>query len=135
LHRSPSNTGGHEVREQRRAGEQLVPAVPLDLLLGGLRLDVCKIDAQGHDHRVLAGLRQTLGRNPQARVLVEFWLEGMETRGLQPRDVLDGYRALGRPLGLLDKGGAVVSASDEEILAAAEAWKGRFVDLVLGRRR
>ena len=68
-------------------------------------------------------------------VLVEFWLDSMEERGVSPADVLTGYRALGRPIGLLEAGGSVVPASDDDIMAAAMAMQPyRWVNIVLGAR-
>ena len=114
------------------AGDTLVPALTIDELVAGERVDVVKIDTQGADDAVVRGLRATIGANPDIKVLIEFWLEGMADRGLAPERVLAAYRALGRPLGLLGDGGAVTRAGDEEILATARGWAGQFVNLVLG---
>ncbi|MBJ7329662.1 MAG: FkbM family methyltransferase [Solirubrobacteraceae bacterium] len=132
---SEVNRGDHQVRPDRAdAAAQLVPAGPLDELLGEHAvLDVVKVDTQGVDHEVIAGLRTTLARSPDPQVLVEYWLEGMEDRGIDPREVLGGYRGLGFELALLGDDGTATAATDDEVIAACEAWAGRFVNLVLHR--
>jgi FkbM family methyltransferase len=132
LRRSATNTGDH--RTFAPDGEALVPSVTLDELLAGQRVDVVKIDTQGADHHVVAGLEGALRRDPACVTLIEFWLDGMQERDVDPRGVLAGYRALGRPLALLRGGGELVPADDDAILAAATGWEGRWVNLVLGAR-
>ena len=132
LHRSPTNTGDH--RAFAPDGQALVPSVTLSELLAGQRADVVKIDTQGADHHVVEGLADALGRFPGCVTLIEFWLEGMEERELDPRAILARYRAFRRPLGLLGEGGEVTPADDDTILATAAGWEGRWVNLVLGAR-
>jgi FkbM family methyltransferase len=126
------NRGDHQVGVDAGPA-RLVPAAPLDELLGELVVDVVKIDTQGADHEAIAGLGATLARSPGAVVLAEFWLEGLEERGIEWRDVLRGYRDAGFAIALLEDDGATRPASDEQVLAACEAWEGRFVNLVLRR--
>jgi FkbM family methyltransferase len=134
LHFNEDNAGDHQVHPERDGGSQgvLVPALPLDEVLRDVTVDVVKIDTQGADHHVIAGLKETLRANPQARLLVEFWLDSMDERGDRGSDVLAGYRSLGRPIALLGEAGSSTSASDEQILAAADAAGDRFVNLVIG---
>ena len=132
LRRSATNTGDH--RTFAPDGDALVPSVTLDELLAGRRADVVKIDTQGADHHVVEGMTTTLRRDPGCVTLIEFWLEGMEERGVDPRDVLANYRSHGRPLALLRDNGEVVPADDDAILATASGWEGRWVNLVLGAR-
>jgi hypothetical protein len=114
----------------------LVPSVVIDELLADVTADVIKVDVQGSDHVVVAGMRGLLERSPGAHMLVEFWLDGMETRGVDARAVLTGYRALGRPMGLLERGGRVREATDDEIIGAANAMApDRFVNVIFGPRR
>jgi FkbM family methyltransferase len=131
LRRNDLNAGDHQVRPE--AGEEMVEAVALDDVLDG-RADVVKIDTQGADHYVIAGLRRTLDANPGAQLLVEFWMDGMYERNLSAADVLAIYRELGRPIGLLEEGGRVVPASDEQVLETARSRPDHWVNLVLGPR-
>lgn len=134
LRYNEANRGDHQVHQHVDAGATPAVALPLDELLGGVPVDVIKIDTQGADHHVLAGLRGTLAANPAAVVLVEFWLDAMDERQESAAAVLDGYRQFGRPISLLGAGGESTEQGDEQILAAADAAPGRFVNLVLGAR-
>jgi len=128
------NRGDHQVGVAGGGGSaRLVPAVPLDELLGEMVVDVVKIDTQGSDHEALAGLSATLARSPAAAVLIEFWLGGFDERGISPRAVLGGYRNAGFSVALLQDSGHERPASDDEVMAACEGWQGRFVNLVLRR--
>jgi FkbM family methyltransferase len=132
LRRNAVNTGDHQVHESAGPDDVLVPSLTLDDLLEHHQVHAAKIDAQGFDHLVMAGFAQTLARSPEAQVLVEFWLDGIQGRGARPEDVITGYRQLGRPIGILAEDGAVNQASDDQIIAAADCWEGRWVNLVLG---
>jgi FkbM family methyltransferase len=131
----PGNAGAYEAHGDLSEDDLVVPAVAIDDLLNGQAVDVVKVDVQGADHDVIAGMRKTLDRSPRATVLVKFWLDGMHARGVDPRAVLQQYRALGRPLALLDDAGRPSRADDEAILAACEAWSGHFVNLVLSHTK
>jgi FkbM family methyltransferase len=132
LRRSATNAGDHQVHHEARPGDALVPSLALDELLGSMRVDAVKIDTQGADHLVVAGLRRTLAANRHAPALIEFWLDAMVERGVRTGDVLAGYRALGRPLGLLGPGGVVTPATDADVMDAAERAQDHWVNLVLG---
>jgi FkbM family methyltransferase len=130
-----ANRGDHQVHAAPQPSDVLVPAVVIDELLPEGAVDVVKVDTQGSDHVVIAGMRGVLERSPQAHVLVEFWLDAMEERGVRATDVLATYRSLGRPLGMLQPGGTVAESTDEQILAAAESTAPvRFVNVILGPR-
>ena len=112
---------------------RLVPAAPLDDLLGNLVVDVVKVDTQGSEHEAILGLRATLSRSPDAVILAEFWLNGPAERGIAPRDVLRTYRDAGFAISLLGEDGRPSPTSDDGVIAACESWDGRFVNLVLRR--
>jgi FkbM family methyltransferase len=132
LRRSATNWGDHQIHPEASADDVLVPCLPLDEVLDGLRVDAVKIDTQGADHLVVAGLQRTFAANPHAPALIELWLDALVERGVRAADVLTDYRALGRPLGLLGPGGKVTPADDAAILSAAEAAQDHWVNLVLG---
>lgn len=129
LIRNERNPGDHQVHQD--GGETLVPCVRLDEELGGMHVDVAKIDAQGTDHEVVAGMFGLMRRNSAITMLAEFWLEGMEQRGVEPSEVLSGYRSAGYRVGLLRENGLAREATDSDIIAACAAWAGRYVNLVL----
>jgi FkbM family methyltransferase len=129
LRRNPDNAGDHQTHPDE--GGELVSAVALDDVLEG-PVDVVKIDTQGADHYVIAGLSRTLEANPHATVLVEFWLDAMAERGLSALGVLARYRALGRPVMLLDR--PDVPATDAQVIAAARARPDHWANLIIGPR-
>jgi FkbM family methyltransferase len=128
LRRSPMNFGDH----QTHPGGSDVPCIALDSVLD--HADVVKVDTQGADHYVLAGLARTLAGCPRLVVLVEFWMDSMFERSVSAEDVLALYRALDRPVGLLEPGGGVRWTTDDVILEAARSVPDHWVNLVLGPR-
>lgn len=128
--RSATNFGDHQVWEGPGEGS-LIPCSTMDELLGDARVDVAKIDTQGVDHQVLEGMAGLVRRNPAIVVLSEFWLAGLMARGIDPLNVLGRYADIGFAIGLLDRGGAVRSATAEDVIDACRAWAGLYVNLVL----
>jgi FkbM family methyltransferase len=126
------NRGDHQVGWSDEAGA-LVPCARLDELLAGVPIDVAKVDTQGVDHDVIEGLSGLLGLDRPTTVMCEFWLEGMANRDVDPAEVLRRYQRVGFELGLLEDDGSVRGASPSEIVAAAAAWAGLYVNVVLRR--
>ena len=124
-----ANRGDHQVHSAAGADSgTLVPAGRLDEVLRGLEVDVVKIDTQGGDHDVVEGLRGLF--RPGLTLLVEFWLEGMADRGVDPHAVVAGYVDLGLGIELLTDDG-VVPTTAEAAVATAAGWAGQWVNLVL----
>lgn len=131
-----------ELDEENRGGHHLVPlgeaetrvrCVRLDDVLPA-RVDLVKIDAQGYDHEIIAGLERTLTTNPQATVIAELSLTELARRGVQPEVVLDRYTALGLTISTCDTYGRLRRASSASVIEAARA--GRLtaeISLVLQR--
>ena len=76
----------------------------------------------------MAGL---LHCNPAIVVLSEFWLGGLQERGIDPVAVLGRYDQLGFAIGLLAHGGGVRAADAQDVIDACRAWQGLYVNLVL----
>jgi FkbM family methyltransferase len=111
-------------------GDLMVPAAPLDDLIHG-RADVVKIDTEGYDHVALQGLEQTLTRNPDVFVVVEFWPSVPHFHdGSTPAQVLDLYSSMGFCAFLLDDGDPA-PASWEEVLHCRP--DGGYVNVGLAR--
>jgi hypothetical protein len=91
------------LNETNRGDHRLSPAGPSDLQVRCERLDdvlpprvdVVKIDTQGFDHEVIAGLERTLLSNPGIVVLTELSLRELEARRVDAVSVVRGYSALG----------------------------------------
>jgi FkbM family methyltransferase len=131
LRLSAVNRGDHQVVDASTHTGALVPAARLDELLDGMAVDVVKIDVQGVDHQVVEGLEGVLAQNPKAVLMCEFWLTGMEERGIDPRTVIERYAQLGLRVGLLGYAGAVSHASADEVVEACRVGDNDFVNVVL----
>jgi hypothetical protein len=106
--------------------------VAIDSLVGAHKVDFAIIDAQGTDQFVVAGMAGVIARwHPP--MLVEFWPEGIREAGAAPLEVLDRYRQLGYVVTVVDAPELGDAAAGTDILAAAEANRGGYVDLFLSR--
>ncbi|MFC0429453.1 FkbM family methyltransferase [Kutzneria buriramensis] len=96
------------------------------------RLDVVKVDAQGRDHRALAGLAELIRRD-RPHVVCEFWPEGVRDLGDDPAATLARYRSWGYELVPVIEGSDedLTAASDDDVIRRAEAEQGGFVTLWL----
>lgn len=110
-----------------------VRGVRLDDLaaLADRRVDVVKVDAQGRDHRALAGMASVLRRD-RPTVLCEFWPAGIREIGDDPEQVLARYESWGyRVEPVLPDAGAGRRWECAELLTLAESSPGDFVTLRL----
>lgn len=65
-----------------------------DFLPSDLRVDLVKIDVEGHEPLVLRGMERTIARSPDIRIVIEF-AENLLAHTVEPADFLDQIRALG----------------------------------------
>jgi FkbM family methyltransferase len=94
LRRNALNSG-----DNRMTGTGAANAVPVRALADALpraRLDFVKIDVQGWEHQVIAGLAPLLDVNPAMRIYFEFWPYGLAQAGTP----VDAFAALFATLGL-----------------------------------
>ncbi|HKI21375.1 MAG TPA: FkbM family methyltransferase [Isosphaeraceae bacterium] len=100
LHIHETNRGGHSILEDAgRTASVEVETVTLDEYLGGRESEIglVKIDVEGAEGLVLAGMRETLRKRLPRTVIVEFNPSAVRRTGLDPEDVLrrvlePGYR-------------------------------------------
>lgn len=109
------NRGAHRLVPHGRAATT-VRCVRLDDLLPD-HVDVIKIDAQGYDHDVVAGLERTLAANPLMTVIAELSRGELERRDLKAEFVLAEYQERGFSISLFDDFGRARRATVEEVLA------------------
>lgn len=132
LRMNEENRGDHQVGWAEEA-DLLVPCARLDDLLRDVEPDLIKVDTQGVDHDVIAGLAEVIAENLSLTILVEFWLEGMEQRGLNAHQIAAEYEASGFRLAQLETDGGVRESSPEELVAGAAASPSHYVNVVLHR--
>jgi FkbM family methyltransferase len=94
---SPNNLG--DVRGQPildvEAYDLIVPAVSADELFRDKLFDVVKIDVQGWEMEVILGMQRIIAESRDISIVVEFWPASLRERGVDPFDVMEGYRRLG----------------------------------------
>lgn len=91
LQLSDWNKGHHRLRPHNSSGTAIkVPVETVDLLVkshGLERVDIVKMDVEGYEPAVLAGMTQTVSRD-RPIIVTEFWPKGMRDLGFSPEDFL-----------------------------------------------
>lgn len=93
----------------------VAPIISLDELLGDICADVVKIDVQGAELAVLAGMREFIRRSSGIRIVMEFSPGLLRTNHVDPASVLASLRGMGFTLNLI-RPDAFIETSDREIL-------------------
>ena len=94
LWRAPSNRGDNHAFPSDGRTTVEVEMVALDDVIDE-PVDLVKIDVQGYEAFVLAGMRGLIDRSPQLAMLVEFCPALLIEAGTQPADLLNELRSLG----------------------------------------
>ena len=128
-----ANRGDHALAPHRSTGLE-VRCVRLDDVLPR-SVDVIKIDTQGFDHDVVAGLSQTIAANPALVVLTELSLTKLGDRGIDVDEVVAGYLARGFGIEALDPSGTPFPLAAADVVPHCEATAPEEVSLVLRRTR
>ena len=91
-----------------------------------------KIDVQGYEMPVIAGMKETLARNPRATVIFEYMPSMLQEMGFDAKAVLEFFARRQMKLYLIAAKGKLIPATDR-ILADRIAERG-YVDLVATAR-
>jgi len=90
LYLSLQNQGDHRLYATKGRGSITVPIITIDTYLTPeTQLDFVKMDIQGSEGLALRGMRDTLRRSPNVRILTEFWPEGLRQAGTDPLEFLE----------------------------------------------
>ena len=121
----PDNKADHRIFEAgARTPRRGVPIrlAALDTLLAREcfpRVDILKMDVQGAEARVFAGMARVLRDNPDLVLLIEFWPWGLTRAGSDPARLLAQLRAAGFSIEDLDGDrGLAVPVVDDDVLLA-----------------
>jgi FkbM family methyltransferase len=123
LHVSDSNRGAHSViaaGTENVSHTVDVPAIPLDDYLKGRdgRVDLVKIDTEGAEGFILAGMQDTLRKNPAAKLVTEYIPSKLSDSGYPP----DKFFGLLKPHGFryaeIDEfRGTVLPVAEQDVMA------------------
>jgi len=136
LYISTDNRGDNRLYASGEDRPQVeVAARPLDALLRENKIDkvdLIKIDVQGYEPRVIAGLRETITASPNLTLLTEFWPQGIDEAGEDANEFLQTLRELGLTLHELQPDGSLAELTDDTDLIARH--QGRRYTNLIGRK-
>ena len=118
---STFNPGDHRLYRERSSGVQTVETavVSVDSWLesaGMETVDMIKMDVQGAEANVLAGMRRTLASSRRLKMIIEYTPWMLRESGADPIALLTGLETAGFDLSIIDEAqGTVVPASSEEV--------------------
>ncbi|WP_338661469.1 FkbM family methyltransferase [Pararoseomonas sp. SCSIO 73927] len=89
--------GGHLVPTGSAEAGRLCRIAVLDRLFPdpGFRLDLVKMDVEGHEGHALRGMRALLARSPEVRIMMEFAPGMMAAQGMGPAETVELLSGLG----------------------------------------
>ena len=136
LYISTDNRGDNRLYASDEERPQVeVKARPLDALLREKKIetvDLIKIDVQGYEPKVIAGLRETIFASPNLTLLTEFWPQGITEAGGDANEFLQTLRELGLTLHELKPDGSLAELNNDTDLIARHQGR-RYTNLV-GRK-
>lgn len=99
LFTSSDNRGDNRMYANSLAnGSCQVAVSSIDEILAELKIpqaNIVKMDVQGFEGQVLAGMRNTLAASPSLAMMMEFWPSGLTAAGDEPAAILRSLEALG----------------------------------------
>jgi FkbM family methyltransferase len=97
LYLASENKGDHRIAPAAESRESIeIEAIPLDEYLPpGTPVNFVKVDTQGAEGVILAGMERVLGDNTDIVLVIEFWPEGLQRIGGSAEQVLADLAALG----------------------------------------
>ena len=126
LHCSRFNSGDNRLTDSLKGPVVPVTVIPLDEILPTEQVSLVKIDVQGYERNVVAGMQAVLDRSRAIRVFFEYWPAGLGYAGCAPGELLELFLVRGFSLfelsnaGLRRLPGPDVARS---MRVAARSWK------------
>ena len=116
LHTSADNRGDNRLYANELAsGSCEVQVEQVDNIvaaLGVTEVNLIKMDVQGYEAHVLAGMKSTIANSRDLVLLSEFWPDGLRRAGSDPSKYLSGLRELGLNLYELTAGARLTPVTD-----------------------
>jgi len=136
LHISKDNRGDNRLYEPDPKWPKVtVSARPADDVLkeaGVGSVDFVKIDVQGFEAGVIAGLKNTIDQSEELTLLAEFWPKGLRMAGTDPKKFLECLRDHDLQLHELTPKGKLIELTDFDDLIARH--RGRRYTNIVGRK-
>lgn len=85
------------------------------------KVDVIKMDVEGHEGLALRGMRRLLGRSQEVKIMMEFGPDMMARAGVGAEEILAMLRGIGFNMWLIGAGGELHATSADDLLAASDA--------------
>ena len=80
-----SKTGNHKVNQHGIS----IKCIKLDDYFKNEKIDFVKIDAEGHEFKILSGMQNILKNNFQIKMKIEFYYNLIKESGDEPGELLD----------------------------------------------
>ncbi len=135
LHRSPYNTGDHQIFFKGTGREAVtVQSVTLDEFFKGRThsIDVAKFDIQGAEAAALQGMIEILANSPNLRMFIEFAPSMLEDSGADPLAFLRSIENHGFTLSIIDDADGTVMKADAETIVHSSR-KQAYINIMCER--
>jgi FkbM family methyltransferase len=137
LYTSSDNRGDNRLyANELSQGSCEVEVEPVDSILTALGItavDLIKMDVQGYESYVLAGMKDIIRRSTDIVLLSEFWPDGLRRAGSDPATYLRDLQALGLDIHeLTDKAEIVPVTNAGELI---DRFRGRRYTNIVGMKR
>ena len=123
---SDSFSGGGAISSNQSASAQggvECNLIALDALFADpeFKVDVIKMDVEGHEGLALRGMQQLLKRSPNVKIMMEFGPEMMARAGVGAEEILAMLGGIGFNIWLIGAAGELHATSVNDLLAASSA--------------
>lgn len=140
---SDSNYGDHQIYDngEGRDSHRITLVNGTDYLRDRIsRIDLLKVDTQGAESRVIAGLLPLLQQSADnLTIIIEFWPYGLRKAGSSAHQLLDMLLTLALPMNIIDHvGHQLIACSDRQLrewvdMVDAHPDDQGFMNIMLGR--
>lgn len=103
---------GDIIRDEPVEAVFTVPMTTVDSVVAGARVDVVKIDVEGSESAALDGMAETLERNPDLVLFIEFEPTALRGAGTDPDAMLARLRARFASVDVVDEHGMALADPD-----------------------
>jgi len=101
FYKDPSNLCAHSLVKGEGRAEVIVPATTFDAYFKDYLPDVVKIDVEGAEPSVLAGMSETLRSNKKPIIIIEYFPSALHRFGVEPEVCLESLKQAGYRISLI----------------------------------